>query len=215
MTKALSIWLVEDEQIFRDSFEELIELEDEFQLTAAFETYEELQSHCRATPRLELPDLVAMDIRLPGKSGIEATRELCKTYPDLRVLALTQKDDPDSVFAILEAGACGYVVKGATKSDSLIAAMRETIEGGAVFSPAVARHVLRQFEAAPPLEDPLSVRERQVLLQLSKGGTKSGIGETLCLSRHTVDTHLRNVYRKLHANTGAEAVAKGIRSGII
>lgn len=215
MAKKFNIWLVEDELNFRDRFEELIGTDEAFSLDCSFGSYEALARHIKTAQRLELPDLIVMDIRLPGIDGIEATRKISEIFPELPILALTLKDDPDSVFAILEAGARGYIVKGATKADAVLSAMRDTIDGGTTFSPAVARHVLKQFASTAPLEEPLTVREQQVLKELANGGTKDSIAEILHLSSHTVDTHLRNIYKKLHAKNGPEAVAKGIRAGII
>ena len=214
MASPISIWLVEDEQAYRDSFRQLIELTEEFLLDAEFETYEELVAFVEISPDAPIPDLIVMDIMLPGMSGIEATRDLRRRYPGLPVLALTNKDDPASLFAILRAGACGYVVKG-TKPDATIVALREAKAGGTYFSPSVARHILGHFAEPEPLEEPLTEREREVLRELAGGYSRAGIGKRLYLSKHTVDSHIQSVYRKLHVTTGAEAVAKGVRAKLV
>ncbi len=209
---ALSLCLVEDEQRYREPFERLIGTTDEFRLDSVFERYEELEAYLRSGG--SLPDLVVMDLKLPGTSGIEGTRALRRRYPGLPVVALTTLDDPASVFDALRAGASGYVVKG-TPPDQMFAALREAHAGGTYFAPSVARHVLGHFAEPEPLEEPLTERERDVLRELAEGRTKAGIAERLFLSPHTVDTHLRNVYTKLHVRTAAEAAAKGVRNGLV
>ena len=118
------------------------------------------------------------------------------------------------MFDALRAGASGYVVKG-TPPDQMFTALREAHAGGTYFAPSVARHVLGFFAEPEPLEEPLTEREREVLRELAAGRTKAGIAERLFLSPHTVDTHLRNVYTKLHVKTAAEAAAKGVRNGLV
>lgn len=208
----LTLCLVEDEERYRDPFEALIATTEDFRLIAAFECYEELAAFLALAP--PLPDLVVMDLMLPGVSGAAATRDLRQQYPDLSVVVLTSRDDPPSVFEVLRAGASGYVVKG-TEPEPMLMALREAHAGGTYFSPAVARHVLGRFTSPEPLEEPLTERECEVLRELAAGRTKAGIAEKLYLSPHTVDTHLRRVYRKLHVNTAAEAAAKGVRRGLV
>lgn len=214
MPPSLSLYLVEDERRFRDPFAALLATTDAFDLTQAFEQYEELSAYLDLVPPPPLPDLVVMDLVLPGTSGLDALRDLKRRYPGLPAVVLTSLDDPVSVVEALEAGARGYVVKG-TRPDAMLMALREAHAGGTYFSPSVARHVLGQFAPAPTPEASLTDREVEVLRGLAQGRTKADIAEMLYLSPHTVDNHMRAVYRKLHAKNAAEAAAKGVRSGLI
>ena len=207
MPLPLRLWLVEDEPAYSTSFERLVGASDEFVLDASFDCFEDVPR--RPARR---PDLVVMDLQLPGLGGIEATRRLRGRHPGIRVVVLTLVDTADAVFEALRAGASGYVVKG-TRPAEIFRSLREAHAGGTYFSPSVARHVLRFF--APPAESALSAREREVLTALSRGLSKAKIADLLFLSPHTVDTHVRNVYDKLEVRTAAEAVAKGVRAGLI
>lgn len=219
MTTPVSLWIVDDEPGYREPFGRLIATTDAFRLDAEFETYEDLVSYVEATSAamdrdVALPDIVVMDLKLPGVGGVEATGDLLQRWPDVTVVVVTTSDDPASVFAVLRAGARGYVVKG-TEPDRMFRALLDAHAGCMYFPPSVARHVQRHFAAPDPLEEPLSSRESEVLSGLVDGLSKAGIAERLNLSPHTVDTHLRNVYRKLHVKTAAAAAAKGVRNGLV
>lgn len=214
MPSTLSLWLVEDELRYRVPFERLISTTDEFRLDAIFEQYEDLITYLETHQTPQVPDIVVMDLKLPGMSGYEATRDLRQRFADVPVVALTSLDDPESVFRALRNGASGYIVKG-TPPDQMFTVLREAYVGGTYFAPSVARFVLGHFASPEPLDEPLTDREREVLRELAAGGTKAGIAEVLYLSPHTVDKHLRNIYQKLHVNTAAAAAAKGVRAGLV
>lgn len=205
-----TLWLVEDEPRYRAPFERLIRSTDAFVLDRSFASFEDLLAtrHVGAP----WPDLVVMDLHLPGTDGVEGTRVLAGH--GVAVVVLTTSDDPPTVYRALEAGASGYVVKG-TDPERMVTALREAVDGGTYFSPSVARHVLRRVTGAQPPAEPLSPREVEVLRELAAGRSKARIADALCLSPHTVDTHLRSVYRKLRVKTAAAAAAAGVRSGLI
>jgi len=211
MPPPLTLWLIEDEERFRAPFERLIGTTSEFHLERAFERYEEAAAFFEVAPP---PDLVVLDLKLPGLSGSAAVRDLQRRHPRIPVVILTTSDHPDVVFDVLRAGASGYVVKG-TEPDRILTALREAHAGGSYFSPSVARHVLSHFTAAPHLAEPLSSRECDVLRELAGGRSKAQIAAALYLSPHTIDSHLRTIYRKLHVNTAAEATAKAVRYGLV
>lgn len=228
MDLPIALWLVEDEPRYSRPFARLIERAPDFVLARTFATYEEVLGLIgragrvgggragggRAPDGVETPDLVVMDLQLPGIGGIEATRDLRARLGDVTVVVLTNADDPDSIFGALRAGASGYLLKE-SPAQEVLASLREAHRGGTSFPPSVARHVLGFFAPEPAGEEPLSPREREVVEHLALGLSKAQIGDALCLSRHTVDSHLRNVYAKLHARSAAEAVAKAVRQGII
>ena len=213
MIQPTTLWIVEDNRDFREAFRRLIAATEDLSLRAEFESYELLQEHIKAGP-VVLPSLVVMDLSLPGLDGVDAMADLRSRYPDLGIVVLSSSDAPESVFAAVRAGARGYVVKG-TRGETIYAALREAHRGGTYFSPAVARHVLGHFSAPREMEELLSEREKEVLGELASGRSKATIAERLFLSPHTVDSHVRNIYRKLHVTTATEAVAKGVRGGLV
>jgi DNA-binding NarL/FixJ family response regulator len=208
MADPISLWLVEDELSYRQSFEDLVATTTAFVLAGAFETAEDAAA-CEGAP----PDLVVMDLQLPGADGIEGTRRLRSRWPTLPVVVLTLVDRAETIARALRAGASGYIVKG-SEPDDIFRSLSEAHAGGTYFAPNVARHLLGIF-ASPGPDEPLTDREIEVLRALADGLTKSGIADRLFLSPHTVDSHLRSVYAKLHARNAAEATARAIRSGLI
>lgn len=162
----------------------------------------------RDPEHLGSPDLVLMDIELPGIDGIEATRRLRLERPELDVVMLTVREDDDAVFRSLCAGAVGYLVK-TTPPVRLLAAVREAHAGGAPLSPAIARKVTRSFQAVSP--SPLSSRETEILGRLCEGKSYREIGTALFISERTVHSHLKNIYRKLEVHSKTEAMARAMR----
>ncbi|MEO3785492.1 response regulator transcription factor [Actinocorallia sp. B10E7] len=161
------------------------------------------------------PDVVVMDLVMPGVTGIEATRRLIDRRPDLGVLVLTMSEDDASVFAALRAGARGYVLKGADGEDFL-AAVRAVARGEAVYGPAVARRI-RRFLTVGPTGAPfpeLTQREHEVLGLLASGRTNAEIARRLFLSQKTVKNHLTSIFAKLQVADRAQAVVRARRAGL-
>ena len=210
----IRLWLVEDDARFRSAFRQLIEAGSDFDLELVCESFEELEEAVEANPAPPAPDLIVMDLNLPGIQGIEAIRVLRERYHGVAITVLSSLDTPEAVFAALRAGASGYVVKG-SRSSTVLSALHEAHRGGTYFSPGVARHVIGHFRLSSDVVEPLSSREVEVLAALADGMSQSAIAEALFLSPHTVDSHVRNIYRKLHVRTAAQAVAKGVRGGLV
>jgi len=160
-----------------------------------------------ATPGPVSPDVVLLDIELPGINGIDALGPLGRKWPEAEFLMLTIHDDEQRVFAALCAGATGYLLKSAPPA-ALIEAIQEVHRGGAPMSASVARLVIRTFRHSPEHET-LSHRERQVLDALISGQTYRQIGEALFISVNTVAFHVKQIYHKLHVHSRAEAAALG------
>jgi len=163
--------------------------------------------------------VLLMDIRLPGMSGIEGVRRVKAVLPDLNVLILTIYDENDLVFEALCAGACGYLVKK-TPPARLLEAISEAAAGGSPMSSHIARKVVNLLRETSPAksrdeEALLTRREREVLNGLAGGGTYQSLARDCNISTDTVRFHIRNIYRKLHAHSQSEAVAKALRRGII
>jgi DNA-binding NarL/FixJ family response regulator len=165
------------------------------------------------------PDVAVLDIQMPGMTGIEATRHIKAEYPEVRVLVLTAYDDDPYVFALLQAGASGYVLKTASSGD-LVRAVRAVHRGESALDPAVMQKVVQQLVSGRPLGAQASVealtqREVEVLRLAAKGRTNKTIGRALGISDRTVQGHLANIYGKLNVNSRTEAVTEALRQGWI
>jgi DNA-binding NarL/FixJ family response regulator len=164
------------------------------------------------------PDVVVMDLDMPGLGGVEATRRIVAAQPSVAVLVLTMLDEDESVFAAMRAGARGYVVKGAD-TDDVLRALESVARGDAVFGPAVASRVLsyltRPLSARDPMLFPeLTEREREVLELMARGLSNNEIARKLVVSPKTVRNHVSNVFTKLQVADRAEAVERARRAGL-
>ncbi len=207
------VWIVEDNPEYRATVQELVDLADGLSAPQAFGSGEELfefLNHHFA------PDVMLVDIGLPGMSGIEIVSRLHRLAPDTRLVMLTIHEDNDRIFEAICAGACGYLLKTALP-ETILQAVREALQGGAPMTPQIARRVLNLFTQvkAPAWDYELTDRERDVLRELIEGKTKKQMGKTLFLSEHTVDTHLRSIYMKLHVHSRTEAVVKAIKENLV
>lgn len=211
-TQGLRVVLVDDHPMLRRGLRSLLE-----EVGGATVVGEAGDGESAIALALELePDVVVMDLAMPGMSGIEATRRLADARPDLGVLVLTMSDDDASVFAALRAGARGYVLKGQAGTEFLDA-VRAVARGEAVYGPGVAGRI-RGFllggpaEAAPFPE--LTPREREVLDLLADGCPNAEIARRLYLSPKTVKNHLTNVFAKLQVADRAQAVVRARQAGL-
>ncbi len=162
------------------------------------------------------PDVILMDIDMPGVDGIQATALLQAPFPKVRIIMLTVIEDDDRIFAAIQAGADGYFLKQ-TDPDRLIQGVKDVMVGGAPMSPSIARRVLRMVEAAhtpKSNEFELTQRELEILALLVKGHTYKRIASSLEISYGTVNRHVSNVYVKLHVHSVNEAVALAVRKGL-
>jgi DNA-binding NarL/FixJ family response regulator len=168
---------------------------------------------------LELqPDVVLMDLNMPGRNGIEATRAIVSSAPHIAVLVLTMHEDDESVFAAVQAGARGYLVKGARQTE-LLRAVRAVADGGAVFGPAVARRMMEFFSAAARATSvatfpDLTAREREILDLVARGRSNAQIADQLVLSTKTVRNHVSSIFTKIQVVDRAQAIVKAREAGI-
>ncbi len=209
--------LVEDDAMFRRRFAERFRFFDDVELVLAVGSGEEFLHRLDALPRVQQPQVVLMDIELPGFSGIETTARLKARSPEIDVMMLTVFENEDKIFASIRAGASGYLLKDAS-ADKVVGALFELVQGGAPMSPSVAYKMLsfvRTSEQAsakasrakqPEAVFSLSERERELLELLVQGEPVSAIADQLYISPHTVRTHIKNIYKKLHVHSRASVV---------
>jgi DNA-binding NarL/FixJ family response regulator len=165
------------------------------------------------------PDVAVLDIQMPGVTGIDATRRIKAEHPGVRVLVLTAYDDDPYIFALLQAGASGYILKTADSTE-LVHAVRAVHRGESALDPAVAQKVVQQLTSGRPLGaqatvETLTERELEVLRLTARGMTNKAIGRELGISDRTVQGHLANIYGKLNVNSRTEAVTQALKQGWI
>ncbi|NOZ72833.1 MAG: response regulator transcription factor [Chloroflexi bacterium] len=163
------------------------------------------------------PDVILMDIRMPVMNGVAATREICAHHPQTRVIVLTTFDDDEYVFASLQAGACGYLLKNAER-EHLAAAIRAVHAGDSILDPAVTQKVIRRatrVDEEPSLTERLTPREREVLRLLAAGAANAEIATKLCLAEGTVKNHVSHILDKLGAHNRAHAIHLAVEWGLL
>jgi DNA-binding NarL/FixJ family response regulator len=218
VTKIIRLLIVDDQRLMREGLRTLLELEHGFEIAGeaangqdAIDAYAELR-----------PDVVLMDIRMPGMDGVEATRRLCVGWPGARVIILTTFDDDASVFEGLRAGAVGYLLKDLSGQE-LASAVRTVYRGGGLIEPTVAKRVMAEFARLHPparpidqgLPEPLSERELAILKLVSAGLSNREIGSRLGLSEGTVKNYVTSVLQKIGVRDRTQAALRGRELGLI
>jgi DNA-binding NarL/FixJ family response regulator len=215
MEQPIRVVLADDHAVVRKGIREFLDSADDIKVVA------EAGDGDRAVELVakHRPDVAVLDIQMPGSSGIEATRQIKAEYPEVMVLILTAYDDDPYVFALLQAGASGYVLKTAS-SQELVQAVRAVAVGESALDPGVAQKVVQQLARGRPpggehLVEALTERELQILELVAKGMTNKGIGQQLGISDRTVQGHLANIYGKLNVSSRTEAVTEALKQGWI
>ncbi|MDZ7291384.1 MAG: response regulator transcription factor [candidate division KSB1 bacterium] len=206
--KDISVVVIEDNEKFRNGLAQLIEGTPGYRCVGTFSDCE------KALPEIcnLLPDVILMDIGLPGMSGIEGVKAIKACLPEIEILMLTIYEDDAKVFDSLYAGASGYLLKK-TAPAKILEAITEIHDGGSPMSPKIARKVLDLFHKTAPAEETeqLSSREKEILQLLVEGLSYKAIGKRLFISPHTVRAHLKNIYEKLHVHSKSEAAVKAVK----
>jgi len=213
-TAVTTIWLLEDHEVFAKQIRRLISTEDDMECTMHFTSAEDLFDKLRFNK--DLPDVLLLDLGLPRRSGLEVLSEVRAALPDLKVLILSSADDREKVYRAICNGAAGYLLKS-SDPDDILSGIRDVVNGAAPLSSEIASMILQGFSKYGPVEkiEPLTSREEDVLRFLVRGLIKKEIADELGISQHTVDMHLRSVYRKLHVRSQTEAVSKALRQGLV
>ena len=210
---SIRVALVEDDTAMRDGLRWLIAGTDGFRCVGAFATVETALDGLQAEP----PDVLLLDIHLPGMLGSEAVPLLRQRYPQTQVVMLTVYASEDKVFESLRNGACGYVLKKTPPSE-LMEAVRDAHQGGSPMSSEIARKVIDELRRSSPPPEPearLSPQEVRLLELLAEGYSYQGAGGRMNVSLNTVRNYVRSVYEKLQVNTRSEAVSKALRGRLI
>jgi DNA-binding NarL/FixJ family response regulator len=202
------ITIIEDNEFVKDGFAQIINSHDLYKVvntyTNCFDALKNL--------RRDMPDLVIIDMELPKMHGIEGIKRILREKPKTTILVVSVHEDSKMVFDALCAGATGYLTKD-TDAEGLLGAIGEILKGGAPMSSKIASMVVKSFQRNQ--NSPLSERETDVLVLLSKGKTYHSIAETLFISVETVKTHIRNIYQKLHVSNKTDALIKAEKERLI
>ena len=212
---SVRVLVADDHRLFREGLLALFATQPEIEVAGEAATGEEALSQAL----LLLPDVVLMDIQMPGLSGIEATRRLGQALPAIGVIMLTMLEDDDSVFAAMRAGARGYILKGADKAE-VLRTIEAVARGEALFGPGIARRLVAFFsgagraQATSPAFAELTEREREVLHLIAQGANNAAIADRLSLSPKTVGNHISNIFNKLQVADRAEAIVRARDAGL-
>jgi DNA-binding NarL/FixJ family response regulator len=209
---AIKLMIYEDNSRLRQSLKLLLNEKNGFEVVGAFPDCDAAEKQVN---KLQ-PELVIMDIDMPGIGGIKGVKIIKSVFPEVKIVIHTVFDDDNRIFECICAGADGYLLKN-TSPSKLIQALHELAEGGAPMSPFVAQKIFGHFRKESAVIElfQLSNREKEILEMLVKGNSYKMIADRCMISFDTVKKHLQNIYRKLHVNCGTEAVAKALRNKIV
>lgn len=199
MIRDIRIVIIEDDQIIREGYALLIGQTDGYQVVNSYESFDEAAKSIAE----DSPDVVLLDIELPGTNGIQAIPKLKRMLPHVYILILTVYESEKTIFEALANGASGYLTKN-TPAAKIVESIREVKEGGGPMSVNIARMVIKSFQRNQ--ESPLSRRETQILEQIADGKSRSQIARDLFIDLETVRSHIKNIYLKLDVNSRADAI---------
>lgn len=205
---AKAVFIFEDNEQLRESLSSMLQLNDQYCVTGTCGNVLDIEDQLRKTT----PDVILMDIDMPGMTGIEAVKKVRGAGFDAPILMLTVFDDNQNVFAAICSGASGYLLKKHI-STRLFTALEEVLSGGAPMSPSIARMVITSMHVKQAHAEmySLTAREKEILQSLSQGNSYKLIAAEFAISIDTVRTHIKNIYEKLHVHSQTEAVAKALK----
>ena len=208
-----NVWIIEDHERYRTMLAGLIHRQEELTCPQQFDSCE---AALATGDKGSSPDVILLDLGLPGMGGLKGIPELLLNYPKTVIIVLTVFDDRDRVFEAILNGAAGYLLKS-SNSQAIIEAITDVLAGGSPLTPKVARHVLAAFSAMKhrPKESLLSEREHEILRLLADGMRCKQVGQKLNISYHTVDFHVRKIYNKLQVGNLSGAVSEACKKGLL
>ena len=206
----MKIIIVDDNSFIRESLKILFSGIHDIECLGAFENAISLEEKELA----QQADVILMDIDMPGISGIQAVTQLRKIEWTVPIIMLTVFEEEQKIFAAIRAGANGYLLKN-SKPEDIVKSIRDVYNGGASFTPLIAKKVLNYFQTPPKNEYNLTTREKEVLTYLVNGNVYKIIAKEMNISYETVRSHMKNIYRKIHVSSLSEAVAKAIKEKIV
>lgn len=212
--ETIRVLIADDQTITRSGIRSLLAAQEEVEIVGEAQNGEEAFGLAASTQ----PDVILMDLRMPGVNGIDATRRIHRTFPHIGIIVLTVFEDDTSVFPAIRAGARGYLLKN-TEQEELLRAIHTVANGGAIFSPGIAQKVLGYLHSPPQdmpeqLFDELTSREREILELIAQGKTNAEIASLLNLSPKTVSNNISNVLLKVHATDRAKLMLMALEAGM-
>jgi DNA-binding NarL/FixJ family response regulator len=209
---AITVFIADDHELVRFALRKLLETEPDLTVVGEAGDSEGAVAGCAETN----PDVLLLDLRMPGTGGVEVCRQVRVRCPDTSVLVLTSFDEDEEVFGVLSAGACGYILKD-TRPEHLVSAIRSVADGQTVFDPTVAGRIIsgRDEPTSGDGTDQLSSREMEVLQLMAQGCSNKEIGRLLWIGETTVKTHVSHILRKFGKVDRTQAVLEGVRLGVI
>ncbi len=209
----IRVLIADDHTLFRAGLHALLNLFSDILVVGEASTGEEAITKAEAVQ----PDIILMDVQMPGVNGIEATRRSVRTSPNIGIIVVTMFEDNESVFSAMRAGAHGYILKEAGEEE-VLRAIHSVSKGEALFGPAIARRLMNFFSQPEVVSNPvfpeLTEREREILELIARGENNAAIAQRLVLSPHTIRNHISNIFSKLQVADRAEAIIRAREAGL-
>lgn len=213
----IQTWIVEDHDVFRRSLQRLCTPQRGLALAPAFANAETMLTMLQRAPADQKPDVLLLDVGLPGRSGLEIIGDVHRLAPDCRIVILTVFEDEEKISRAISAGASGYLLK-TSRAEAVVEGILEASQGGSPMSPKVAASVVKMLaKLTKPAAQPISLspREQELLALMVEGLTAKEIADRLQVSIHTTSTHTRNLFTKLGVHSRAAAVARALRDRLV